>query len=66
MADIIKDKDLEGVNGGLTLKIDLDKSDENDYDVVYKKDGVPEREIDELTDAGNYTPGISLDNKEEY
>ena len=61
MADMIKDKDLEGVNGGLKMG-----SDESDYTVSYEKEGEPGHEPDTPTNAGNYTPGISLDNKGKY
>ncbi len=59
MAKIINDKDLEGVNGGVELK-----PSENDYDIVYEKDG--SSEPDKPIDAGNYKIEIAIDKKGNY
>lgn len=51
MAKILNDKDLEGVNGGIELE-GFGKPSENDYSVVYKKDGDSKRELDAPVNAG--------------
>lgn len=56
MGKILNDKDLEGVNGGVELE-GLSKAPENDYDVVYKKEG---SEPDKPTNAGTYSVDITL------
>ena len=60
MGKILNDKDLEGVNGGIELE-GFGKVPENDYDVVYTKEG---GEPDKPTNAGTYTPNITFKDKE--
>ena len=63
MAKILNDKDLEGVNGGVELE-GLSKVPENDYSVVYKKDG--SSEPDKPIDAGKYKIEIAIDKTGNY
>lgn len=60
MSERINDKDLEGVNGGISLE-GFGVFLENDYDIVYKKDG--SSEPDKPIDAGKYKIEIAIDKK---
>ena len=63
MSERINDKDLEGVNGGIELE-GFGKPSENDYSVVYKKDG--SSEPDKPIDAGKYKIEIAIDKTGNY
>ena len=63
MRERINDKDLEGVNGGIELE-GFGKPSENDYSVVYKKDG--SSEPDKPIDAGKYKTEIAIDKTGNY
>lgn len=63
MGKILNDKDLEGVNGGIELE-GFGKPSENDYSVVYKKDG--SSEPDKPIDAGKYKIEIAIDKTGNY
>lgn len=63
MAKILNDKDLESVNGGISLD-GFGAFLENDYDIVYKKDG--SSEPDKPIDAGGYKIEIAIDKTGNY
>lgn len=62
MVERINDKDLESVNGGITLE----GFEESDYEVVYKKDSGSEWNPDKPIDAGTYKAKIVLDDEGNY